>query len=246
MMSMEEMAARLETLEKKVEELDDINRIKRLHRIYSYYVMYMMRDEIADCFADHPDVALHWLEGTWLGKEGVKRYFGVGTDRPEPSPDFIHQVMPVAGAIDVEPGGQRAKGRWYAFGGVNIPRPDRPTNGSFVGGMYEIDYIKQDGVWKFLIVKWVINYTVQCPEGSWNFPEAIGEVIKNFEAPEPDIPASMNDPRFMTGYVLPFHFNHPVTGKSACEKVKNLKLIAARNEKTGNRVKKKKTDKRGY
>ena len=88
-MNIEEIAARLEALEKKVSILDDINEIKRLHRVYSYYVMYMMRDEIVDCFADHPDVALYWLEGTWLGKEGVKKYFGVDSDRPEPLP--LHQ-----------------------------------------------------------------------------------------------------------------------------------------------------------
>jgi len=102
-MKAEEMEARLKALEKKVGLLDDINEVKRLQRIYSYYVQHMMRDEIYNLFADHPDVRLHWLEGTWLGKEGVKRYFGVGSDRPEPPPGFLHQVMPIAGVVDVDP-----------------------------------------------------------------------------------------------------------------------------------------------
>ena len=60
--------------------MEDVNEIKRLQRVYSYYVMHMMRDEIYDCFADRdPDVKLRWLEGTWYGKKGVSRYFGVGT-----------------------------------------------------------------------------------------------------------------------------------------------------------------------
>ena len=61
-MNVEEMAARLEALEEKVGVLDDINEVKRLQRVYSYYVQHMMRDEIYDCFADHPEVALYWLE----------------------------------------------------------------------------------------------------------------------------------------------------------------------------------------
>jgi len=75
------MEARLKALEKNMGILDDIIEVKRLQRAYSYYVQHMMRDEIVDCFAEHPDVALHWLEGTWLGKEGVKRYFGIGQEK---------------------------------------------------------------------------------------------------------------------------------------------------------------------
>ena len=74
-MSIEEIEARLVAAEAKLQKLEDIEAIKRLHRIYSYYVMYMLKEEIVDCFADHPETALYWLEGTWLGKEGVKRYW---------------------------------------------------------------------------------------------------------------------------------------------------------------------------
>src|SRR4030042_69715 len=148
-MNAKEMETRLKALEKKVGILDDINEVKRLQRVYSYYVMHMMRDEIADCFADRPDVSLHWLEGTWKGKEGVNRYFGVGTDRPEPPPGFLHQVMPIAGVVDVDPDGKHAKGRWYSFGGGAVPNEKTgKTSPSLVGGRYEIQYIKQKGVWK--------------------------------------------------------------------------------------------------
>lgn len=237
-MTVEEMEARISELEKKVTILEDVDAVKRLHRVYSYYVMYMMRDEIVDCFADHPDVALYWLEGTWLGKEGVKRYFGVGSDRPEPAPGFVHQVMPIAGAVDIEPGGQRAKGRWYAFGGVNILREGR-SNPSFVGGIYEIEYIKQDGVWKFLTVKWIINYTANLPDTSWNTPESIGKGVLNFPAPNPDIPPFADDPRFTSGYIFPFHYNHPVTGKPSSEKSRNLRTREALKAASKSSAKKK-------
>jgi hypothetical protein len=238
MSTIEQLETRIKSLEKKVGMLEDIDAIKRLHRIYSYYVMYMLNKEIVDCFADHPDVGLYWIEGAWLGKKGVRDYFGVDDpNKPDPPAKFTHQVMPIAGAIEVE--GDRAKGRWYAFGGVNVPSSeDAKSNGSLVGGTYEIEYIKENGIWKFLTVKWIINFTVALPEGSWGYPEKFQEWIWNMINPEqkigqveafvgvkPDEKPFVEDPRFISGYILPFHFKHPVTGKTTTEGERNARII---------------------
>ena len=137
------LESRIKALEKKVSRLEDINEITKLQRVYSYYVMHMMRDEIYDCFADRTDVKLRWLEGTWYGKKGVARYFGVGDKkRPEPPPGFIHQVMPIAGVVDVAPDGKTAKARWYSFGGVATPDfKTGKTNPGIVGGIYEAIFL---------------------------------------------------------------------------------------------------------
>ncbi len=226
-MTVKEMEARIKALEKKVGILEDINEVKRLQRAYSYYVMHMMRDEIADCFADDPGVTLHWLEGTWYGKEGVNRYFGVGTDRPEPPPGFIHQVMPIAGVVDVDPDRKHAKGRWYSFGGVAVPNQKTgKANPSIVGGLYEIEYIKQNGKWKMWKVDWIIPLSIKIPPESWTTVEELGKMIENFKAPGADVPAVKGDPRFVSGYIFPFHYNHPVTGKPTSEKEKNARLLS--------------------
>jgi hypothetical protein len=227
MMNAKEMETRLKALEKKVGILDDINEVKRLQRVYSYYVMHMMRDEIYDCFADREDVSLHWLEGTWKGKEGVKRYFGVDSDRPEPPPGFLHQVMPIAGVVDISPDGKTAKGRWYSFGGVAVPdQKTGKTNPSIVGGLYEIDYIKEKGAWKFWKIDWIIPLSIKIPAESWGTVEALGKAIKSFNAPGADEGILDSDPRFVSGYIFPFHYNHPVTGKPTSENKKNAKLLA--------------------
>jgi len=220
------MEARINALEKKVQRLDDINEITRLQRVYSYYVMHMMRDEIYDCFADRKDVVLRWLEGTWKGKEGVARYFGVGSDRPEPPPGFIHQVMPIAGVVDINPDGKTAKGRWYSFGGVATPdQKTGKTNPGIVGGLYEIEYIKEGGIWKFWKIDWIIPLSIKIPAEQWSPVETLGKMIANFNAPGADIPMEKNDPRFVSGYIFPFHYNHPVTGKPTSETKKNAKLL---------------------
>jgi len=191
----------------------------------------MMKQEIIDCFADRPDVLLDWLEGKWKGKAGVRKYFDVNQI---PTVGFQHQLIPSAGLITVDPDGNAAKGRWYAFGGVMMPAPakegEKPSfSRSFINGIYEISYVREDGIWKILSISWVIPYGVRIKDG-WIMPEDIaGPMLKGQSgAPGPqmvaDIPMDKNDLRYVTGYILPYHFEHPVTGKSSSEGTRNARL----------------------
>lgn len=235
-MNVEALEARLKALEDEVRILKDIEAIKRLQKAYDYYVEHMMGPEIIDCFSDSPDVVLDWLEGKWLGKEGVKKYFG-RIAREDAPPGFSHQLMPTAGIITIDPDGKTAKGRWYVFGGIFWAKEGKASEGSLTSGIYEMGYIKEDGVWKILSIKWVIPYSVRIPEG-WIMPEQIGGLFVKGEAParrsegpgpeapfpQPDIPVDPADLRYVSGYIFPFHFKHPVTGKETSEGVRNARL----------------------
>jgi hypothetical protein len=228
-MDTETLAARLEALEKKVKAqekqltvLKDIEAIKKLQKAYGYYVEHMMYQEIVDCFADRPDVCLNWLEGQYLGKEGVKKYFEFMKVSP---PNFSHQVMQIAGVVDIDHDGKTASGRWYAFGGIFIPRGD-DVRRSFVSGIYENRYIKEKGVWKILSIKWVIPYAVRIA-GEWAMPEDVNRpyIKGEFRGPKPDVPIDMDDGRYLSGYIFPFHYRHPVTGKETSEAEKNARIF---------------------
>jgi hypothetical protein len=181
----------------------------------------MMYQEIVDCFADSPDVCLNWLEGQWLGKEGVKKYFEMIKVTP---PEFYHQVMQIAGVVDIAPSGRTAKGRWYAFGGMFFPRGDSIRR-SFVNGIYEMGYIKEGGIWKILSIKWVIPYAVRLA-ADWALPEDVNRpyLSGEFKGSPPDIPLDRNDGRYLSGYIFPFHYKHPVTGKETSEEERNARL----------------------
>lgn len=112
-MSMKELEARVKSLESKLKTLIDINEIAILQLAYGYYLEHWMNEEVIDCFADRPDVMLSLYEGTWLGKDGIRRYFG--RDRSI-DPEFLHQVMQLSPIIHVEKDGKSAKGRWYSLG----------------------------------------------------------------------------------------------------------------------------------
>jgi hypothetical protein len=222
---------RLTALEKRLQEVEDVQAINRLQYAYNYYVEHMMKQEIIDCFADSPDVLLDWLEGKWKGKEGIRKYFNVNQVPPV---GFLHQLIPSAGLINVAPDGKTAKGRWYAFGGIMMPAPQQQGQAqafsrSFINGIYEMGYIKEDGIWKILTINWIIPYGVRIKDG-WIMPEDIaGPMLKGRSGPgaqqiTPDVPMDPNDLRYVTGYIFPFHFTHPVTGKPSSEATLNARL----------------------
>lgn len=223
----ESLEARLEALEQRLRQVEDVHAIERLQYAYNYYVEHMMKQEIIDCFADSPDVLLDWLEGKWKGKEGVRRYFDV---EQVPPVGFRHQLIPSAGLITVAPDGKSAKGRWYAFGGIMMAGPGgQSPSRSFINGIYEMGYIKEEGIWKILTISWVIPYGVRIKDG-WIMPEDIaGPMLKGASAPgapqmKPDVPMDKDDLRYVTGYIFPYHFVHPVTGKPSSEAKLNARL----------------------
>jgi hypothetical protein len=227
-MNAKELELKIEKLEKQVKAqekeltiLKDIEAIKKLQKAYGYYVEHMMYQEIVDCFSDSPEVRLDWLEGQWAGKEGVKNYFAFMKKTPL---NFQHQVMQIAGVVDVDPDGKTASGRWYAFGAMFFPQPEGMKR-AFVTGIYENRYIKENGVWKMLAIKWVIPYAVT-PTGEWRMPEDVNRpyLAGQWKGPSPDIPLDREDLRYLTGYIFPFHYNHPVTGKPTSENEKNARL----------------------
>lgn len=217
-----QLKAKLAILDNQVRTLQDIEEIKKLQRSYGYYFEHWMRDEIVDLFADGPEVAIHLIGvGIFKGKEGVRRYFNkhVGID-----PEHLAQIMQISGIVDVDPDGKTAKGRWYHWGGHSIPHSDGKINEVYMSGLYENEYIKQDGKWKIKVLRQCTVFQVP-PGKGWTKPERIAVIDPSWErkGPQPDI--SDDTPhRYPSGYILPFHYKHPVTGKETSEGVRNASI----------------------
>lgn len=60
-------------------------------------------------------------------------------------------------------------------------------------------------------------------KGRGTAPQNEGEGFRP-SMPVPDIPVDPKDLRYVSGYIFPFHFKHPVTGKSTTEGVRNARL----------------------
>jgi hypothetical protein len=97
----------------------------------------------------------------------------------------------------------------------------------FMGGIYECTYIKEDGKWKIFKLQYSLHISASPGEG-WVKPErlaAVDPAVKQgYNGPQPDIAPHGMDSLYLSGYIFPFHYKHPVTGKESTETQRNASL----------------------
>jgi hypothetical protein len=210
------METKIKELEKKVAILEDLEAIKRLQRSYGYYIEHWMYEELIDCFADSPDTVLNISVGIFLGKEGIRRYFS-GEKERSVNPEVLHQIMQLSGIVDIAEDGKTAEGRWYGFGLAALPQ-GKGIIQNLTSGIYTAMYIKEGGKWKIHQLKW--NPVVYAaPDEGWVKRERLDAAAGAPRNPPPraDKPRDV-DTLYPSGYVPPFHYRHPVTGKETSAK----------------------------
>jgi len=210
---------------KEIQELRDIEDIKKLQAAYAYYLENCMGQDVIDCFSNDPGVSGTFVEGTYKGPEGIKRYFG---RMMEKAPSFLHQVRMDTPYITVASDGKTGRGRWYGDGTVAFKPLNNQIDPMYMNVVYEMEYIKEDGIWKIYTLAFQMLYAFQ-PSKQVPAPE------------EPAVPASdddtdpgnmklspdewaEHDTQYPSGYIYPLHFNHPVTCKPTSESDYNARL----------------------
>lgn len=206
-----------------LQTLLDIEEIMKLQRVYGFYLEHWMAQEIIDLFSDGPNVALEFPEGKYLTKMGVKNYF---ENMKHDEPEFLHLLMQLCPVIDVDPDGKTARGRWYSCGAAAIPRGPGIEQ-SFGIGIYENEYVKEGGKWKIKRLKWQPVFDAK-PGAGFVKPERVAAVDPESRrmpsSLKPDVPDTRNKLQYPSGYIFPFHYNHPVTGKKTSENEINVSL----------------------
>lgn len=216
-MTLEELEARLQVLEDKNRRLEDAEEIKKLQRIYGYYVERGQLDEVAELFSDSPDVSFGPSYNVTVGKDNVRKAFS--SERPYgvfqgPKPDdYLHITMPVSGVVDVDADGKTAKARWYA---LMYLCNATPSGGAAIGvGMYENEYVKEDGKWRILHLEFDDIFLSPYDEGWAKSPKIWGkleEMADSVGLQPGDVPAPPPS-KSPFGEQMPFHYKHPITGK---------------------------------
>ena len=219
-MTTDELLAKVEVLEKEVLRLKDIEEIKYLQRAYGFYLENWMGEDLADLFVDSPDAVLRIAAGQFVGSENIRIFFRHGfKDTPIPkadNPEFKHQVMQLQGVVDVAPDGKTAQGRWYGFGANAFPH-EGGVSPNWMGGTYEVDYVKDDGTWKLKKVHWCMSFNATYG-GSWVSEERRKDNLTN-RPYNPDSPLGKvslppaENALYPSGYICPFHFKNPVSGR---------------------------------
>lgn len=209
----------LDELEAKVTLMEDIQEIENLQKIYGYYFEMQMLEEIVDLFSDNAESVEITDHGLFRGKTGVKKMFlewmGGGRQQrpvppsPPPATGGIVRIFQLQGVVNVDPDGKTAKGRWNC-----LDLEARPFGGLFrhywLHGYYENEYVKENGKWLFSKLHW--NNTFWTPyEDGWLKTPLVGRMDYH-PTIKPDAPPTAFHP-YPSGYHLPYHFKHPVTGE---------------------------------
>jgi hypothetical protein len=199
----------------KERALEEIEAIKKLQRAYGYYLEHWEEEQIVELFSHNPEVSVEINDsGLYKGYEAVKNsfnfadhYTAYGGIKKAPG-EFLHILIPLSGIVDLEPGGKRAKGRWYGFGLIAQRRAGK-LQAIISCGIWENEYIKEAKVWKILKLRWATIIASPLDEGWVKTPYLGNPPHKDAPAPGENI----NFAPYPSGYIFPYHYKNLVTGK---------------------------------
>ncbi len=204
--SFESVATRAAALAHDVARLEDENAIENLQRIYGFYADKQLWSEAADLFAGNGTIEVG-RSGVYVGKERVLAY--LRSQGPEfPQDGRLFDQMQLQPIIHVAPDGVTAKGRWHMFAQEAV----HGEYGNWGAGVYENEYVKEDGVWKIQSLH--LFTTMYTPyEDGWE-KTALPEPGPVADLPA-DRPPSVEHEAYPAVFVAPFHYANPVMSNAA-------------------------------
>jgi hypothetical protein len=157
-----EVASRIERLQARVEKVESVRAIKRLQYAYGHYVELGLWNDFADLFTD--DAATNYQQGA-RGRAQVRELFfqQVGQGKLGLSDGRIYPHILFQPVITLGPDGRTAKGRWRILamlGGMG-------GTASWYSGVYENEYVLQDGVWKISVLNSQAKVTAAYTAAGW-------------------------------------------------------------------------------
>jgi hypothetical protein len=199
----------LKELEARIQIQEDIEAIRKLQYAYGYYLQHWQEDEIKGLFSIE---AVIDMDGFYTGKSGIEEFFSYqnssSTTNEKAPPEFLNQNMPLCGIIDVDTSGKTAKGRWYGFGVYALPSGGK-YQAQFRSGIWENEFIKEDGKWKFKRLHYSLTFA--CPyEDGWVKTPNLQGIPRQGKPPRS--PNNHSAP-YPSGYIEPYHYKNPVTEK---------------------------------
>ena len=231
---MTELERRLKALEHRVGELEDINAIRRLHWAYGYYIDYNRAEDVVQLFARNGSVV--FLSGEYQGHEGVRRLYGAwfqnfftqGVDGPVYGLLLDHFQM--QDIITVAPDRQTAKGRFRGLlmGGSHETRDYKPEGlplQFLEAGLYENDYVREDGVWKIkrldYMMQWQADYDAGWSNTVAHLQPATTTYPDNPLGPDVLLPPEQIRTTWPHRHDVAMHFAHPRFGAVFADREKS-------------------------
>jgi hypothetical protein len=200
----------LAELEKHITLLEDIQAIEDVQKMYGYYMDSHQREQVVSLFSDNAESLELESVGLFLGKKGISRFFlenDLLKGNESAVPGWINiLIMMFQPVIDVAPDGRTAKGRWNTWLAEAMPVGGIPRQ-QWVHGYYENEYVKENGKWLFTKLNWNVTVFTSFEAGWVKVP-----LLGRLDRADADAPAPHFHP-YPSGYHLPYHYVHPITGE---------------------------------
>jgi hypothetical protein len=206
--------AEIAALTLRVQKLEGARAVKKLQRAFGFYVDRGLWDDAADLFSDSGTIEIG-VDGVYVGKARIKEYL----KRVHGGQDGLiygqlNEWVTLQPLVDVAADGRTAKARWRDLGMLG----QHKKHGEWRDGIYENDYVKEDGVWKIKSLHLYINFVTPVEKGWARLKQGEGlaqsETSKAFP---PDRPSTVKYKAFPDTQIPAFHGPNPVTGRTVTE-----------------------------
>jgi hypothetical protein len=197
------LEAQADARELQLARARSVRALENLHAIYGYYIDKGQWREAAALFA---------RDGSWeFGQSGV--YVGTASIQrglsllgpPGLEEGQLNNYVMVQPIIHVDAQNRTAKARWR-----NDVLLARAGKGRWGGGVYENEYVNENGTWKISKLHYHVTFWGGYEQG-WGADPIPMDPPSSTNPP--DRPPSLVYESYPKLQVVPFHFDHPVTGK---------------------------------
>lgn len=210
-MTFKQLEAEVKKLKKQVEEnakARDYLEIWKLQSSYAHLYHVGRNPEVPDLFAQKtPGVTMEIEDsGVYKGIKSIRRFWTevFNPDRMHRTPGFLGLHMTMNPVIEINKTGTKAKGLWISNGYVSMGGGTGNLKQFLCLGKYDIEYVKEDGQWKF----WKFNYrlTFMCDYQKGWVDEPVCASIAGNPVNRPDAPTTYHMPysRYRINILEPF------------------------------------------
>ncbi len=199
----ETLTHQLRDLLRRAQRLNDQQEVENLQHIYGYYVDRKMWDDVADLFSDKGTMETGF-RGVYVGRESIRRaldQFGPqGLREGELNDQLQLQTL-----VTVSPDGLTARAR----GSELIMSGQYGVAGEWGLGVFENEYVKQDGIWR---IRSMHIYPIMRADYEKGWAKGAKPATGINKAYPPDRSPTATYEIFPKSYIPEFHYNNPVTG----------------------------------
>jgi len=208
------LGRRMADLAARAQRISDEIEITNLQHEYGYYVDRKMWDDVAELFAGDGTMEIG-LQGVYTGRASIRR--GLNAFGPARLAEGeINDHIQLQTIVTVMPDGRTARARGTDLGMIGTSDPPArdgrgtPNRALWTQSIYENEFVKQGGVWKFKALHVYPRFIVDAEQGWAKDAQPAPAPSRAFPPDRPPTESYEIYPRF---HIAPLHFDHPVTGR---------------------------------